>query len=133
MRVYYFGNTDIDTDNQAHKFVLEYQNILKEIEFIEVKPNQDLPFVDEKNVIILDAIENLDDIKVLNLSDFSALKTTTSVTAHDYDLGFQLKYLKKLNKLDKVIIVGLPMSKKFSYKKVQSTLRKLVAQDIHGS
>jgi hypothetical protein len=52
---------------------------------------------------------------------------------HDFDLGFQLKYLQKIGKLGEVTIIGLPINKTPDYLRIQSILRKLVAQDIQGS
>ena len=56
-------------------------------------------------------------------------------SVHDFDLGFQLKYLRKLGKLGEVRIIGLPKgsSDRVDYRRIHSIFRKLVAQDIQGS
>ena len=46
-------------------------------------------------------------------------------SVHDFDLGFQLKYLCKLGKLGEVIIVGLPMNQKINTKQIQQILKDL--------
>jgi hypothetical protein len=56
-----------------------------------------------------------------------------SSSVHDFDLGFQLLYLKKLGKLKNFLIIGIPMKGEINYLRIQSILRKLVAQDIQGS
>ena len=58
---------------------------------------------------------------------------SSSSTVHDYDLGFQLKYLKKLNKIGKVYIIGIPKDAEPDYDSIQSIFKKLVAQDMQGS
>lgn len=133
MKVYVFGNEDISFDNQAIKIADGLKGQIKGCEFVFVKPNQDLPFVDEKFVVILDTIEGIEDIKVIEDTDLERVSIGGKTTAHDFDLGFQLRYLKKLGKLGKVTLIGLPMNKKVDYLRIQSILRKLVAQDIQGS
>jgi Ni,Fe-hydrogenase maturation factor len=54
-------------------------------------------------------------------------------SVHDLDLAFQLKYLKKLNKLGEVTIIGIPQEGEVDYLRIQSILRKLVAHDMQGS
>lgn len=133
MKVYVFGNEDLSFDNQAIKIADRLEGQIEGCEFIFVKPNQDLPFVDEKNVVIMDTVEGLDDVEIFGDIDLGKFSVAGKTTAHDFDLGFQLKYLKKLGKIGKVMIIGLPMEKEVSYLRIQSILRKLVAQDMHGS
>ena len=133
MKVYVFGNEDLSFDNRAITIAGKLKGSIERCEFVNVKPNQDLPFVDEKNVVILDTVEGIDDVKIIEDGDLKNLSVEGKTTAHDFDLGFQLKYLKKIGKLGKVTIVGLPMEKAVNYLRIQSILRKLVAQDIQGS
>jgi Ni,Fe-hydrogenase maturation factor len=133
MKVYVFGNEDFEGDNRTFDVAKRLEQTLKNIEFIKVKPNEDVPFIDEKFVVILDAIEGIDKIMEVGDDDLDKLILSPRSSAHDYDLGFQIKYLKKLGKLGKVTIVGLPMSGEIDYLRIQSILRKLVAQEMQGS
>lgn len=133
MKVYVFGNPDFEGDTVALKVAKKLKSKLDGVEFITVNPNEDLPFVGEGNVIIMDAAQGIKKITLIDESDLDKLRMGKSVTAHDFDLGFQLKYLKKLGKLKKFSIIGLPQSGKVDYLRIQSILRKLVAQDMHGS
>lgn len=133
MNVYVFGNVDVPEDNFTFAVADKLKNMIREIKFVKVKPNEDLPFVGEKRVVILDAIEGIDKVAELKNADLDKLVLSKSLTVHDFDLGFQLKYLQKIGKLGEVTIVGLPMKEKVDYSRVQSILRKLVAQDMHGS
>lgn len=132
MKVYVFGNEDIKEDNAALKVATKIKTKYKNIEFINIKPNEDLPFINQKLVVIIDTVLGIDE--VIEINDIDKLVLSSSSTVHDFDLGFQLKYLRKIGKLGKVIIIGLPMDEeKIDYLRIQSILRKLVAQDMQGS
>jgi Ni,Fe-hydrogenase maturation factor len=133
MKVYVFGNEDLSQDSLPFVISNKLKSKLPDIEFIKVSPNQDLPFIDEKKVVILDTIQGINEVVELNESDLDKLLLSKSLTVHDFDLGFQLKYLKKIGKIGKIMIVGIPMEKEINYLRIQSILRKLVAQDMQGS
>ena len=133
MKVYVFGNPDISEDSEALTLARQLKDDSKNIYFVFIKPNEDLPFADEENVIILDVIKGIDEVRILTFDDINSLTFSPRTTVHDFDLGFQLKYLKKLGKLKGVKIIGLPYGKEINYLTIQSILRKLVAQDMHGS
>ena len=131
MKVYYFGNQDVECDNKTFDVINQIDKQNKNITFVFVKPNEDLPFINEKKVIILDTVEGIR--KVSLIDDLEKFTLPKSSSVHDYDLGFQLKYLKKIGKLGEIKIIGIPMNGEIDYFLIQSILRKLVAQDMHGS
>lgn len=131
MNIYIFGNPDVTFDNNALKIASNSK--IENINYVFVKPNEDLPFDNGSDVVIMDQVEGIEDVRLFELTDDRSITLGPRVSAHDFDLGFQLRYLKKLNKIGKVTILGIPMNKKVNYKYVQSILRKLVAQDIQGS
>ncbi|KKS07847.1 hypothetical protein A3K01_03820 [candidate division WWE3 bacterium RIFOXYD1_FULL_43_17] len=133
MKVYVFGNKDLELDNKALIAQKKLGAIFPQIEFVEVEPNADLPFERDRQVYIMDTVEGIEEPTLIEDSDLDKLINTSSVSVHDFDLGFQLKYLKKLGKLGNVTIIGLPMEKKIDYLRIQSIFKKLVAQDIQGS
>jgi Ni,Fe-hydrogenase maturation factor len=133
MNIYIFGNQDYKDDSLAIILSEKFKNKFKQINFIRVLPNEDLPFIDEKNVIILDTVLGIDKITEIKNKDLDKLILSKSLTVHDFDLGFQLKYLQKLGKIGNVTIIGIPMNRDINYLRIQSILRKLVAQDIQGS
>jgi Ni,Fe-hydrogenase maturation factor len=133
MKVYVFGNEDLASDNHAFKAAKELKDKIQNVDFIIIKPNEDLPFDNGKDVVILDVVEGIKKVSEITSEDLDKLILSKSVSAHDYDLGFQLKYLKKLGKIGKVTIIGIPMQKEIDYLRIQSILRKLVAQDMQGS
>lgn len=133
MKVYVFGNRDYEKDKLSFDVVDKIDLKKLEIEFVEVKPNQDLPFAGSEIVVMMDVVMGIDEVKLITQDDLDKLVLPPRSSAHDYDLGFQLKYLLKLGKLKRIRIIGLPMSGKVDYDSIHSILRKLVAQDIQGS
>lgn len=133
MKVYVFGNEDLKIDNQALLIAEKLKNQIPDLEFIEIRPNADLPFINEDHVVLMDVVQGIDKVMLMDETNIDRLVTDKSITAHDYDLGFQLKYLKKLGKIRKFTVISLPQEGEIDYLFIQSTLRKLVAQDIQGS
>lgn len=132
MKVYIFGNQDLESDNVAISLSKKVKKD-DDIEFIYIKPNEDVPFVNEEHVVLIDVILDLKEVTVFDESSIDKLVLSPRSSVHDFDLGFQLKYLKKLGMLNKVTIIGLPMLGSIDYDSIHSILRKLVAQDIQGS
>ncbi|KKU47667.1 hypothetical protein A3H10_03140 [Candidatus Uhrbacteria bacterium RIFCSPLOWO2_12_FULL_46_10] len=133
MKVYIFGNEDLNDDNRAFKVAEKLTADFDNVEFIKVKPNEDLPFAEEKHLIIMDAVQGIENVEELSGQDLDRLALSPRASVHDFDLGFQLKYLKKLGKLGEVIIIGLPMQGEIDYFLIHSIFKKLVAQDMQGS
>jgi Ni,Fe-hydrogenase maturation factor len=129
MVIYVFGNADVAQDNVALKVAAKLAGKIPGVEFKEILPNEDLPA--RRSLVIMDAVVGLKKPTVLTNTKQLTLSPRNSV--HDFDLGFQLKYLQKIGKLDKVTIIGLPAGEEADYDFIHSTLRKLVAQDMHGS
>lgn len=96
------------------------------ITFVEVRPNEDLPFVGQDKVVIMDVVMGLDEVAVLTEKDLDRLELAPRTSAHEFDLGWQLKYLKKLGKLGEVRIVGLPWGKKIDMEVLLGVLSDLV-------
>jgi Ni,Fe-hydrogenase maturation factor len=133
MKVFIFGNPIVADDNSAFKVAEYLKNKIPEVDFAIINPNEDIPFADLRHPVLIDAIENIKKVTILNEEDIDKISPMKSVSVHDWDLGFQLKYLKKLGKLNKITIIGLPMGKKINYLRIQSILRKLVEQEMQGS
>jgi hypothetical protein len=90
MTIYVFGNNDLPEDSLKIKYL---------------KPNEDAVF-DSRHPVILDTVEGIKEITVFK--DLEKIIPPQTVTAHDFDLGLQLKYLKKLGKIDGATIIGVP-------------------------
>jgi hypothetical protein len=132
MKVYVCGNPDLDLDNRPFLVAKKFKDF-PNLDFEFINPNEDLNLNPQKQAIIMDTIFGLEKITLLSNSDLDKLIPPPRTTAHDYDLGFQLKYLQKINQLPPITIVGLPPTGPLDYDLIHSIFKKLVAQDIHGS
>lgn len=99
-------------------------NIL--IEFVEVKPNEDVPFEGRDKVVIMDMVMGIDEVTVFSEADLEKLELAPRMSAHEFDLGFQLRYLRKLGKIGEVRIVGLPVEKKVSVDQVMKVIGEVL-------
>ena len=133
MKVYIFGNEDLPADNRALETAEKIRTGLKDIEFINIKPNEDLPIINGGRLIMMDVVQGIDKVEVLGAADIDKLILPPRASVHDFDLGWQLKYLKKIGQLNDFMIIGLPMRGDIDYRRIHSILRKLVAQDMQGS
>lgn len=133
LKVYVFGNQDVDFDNTPFTVTKRIGDSFPEVMFVVIKPNEDLPFADGQDAIIMDAVEGLKEVTRIQNEDLTKIILPPRSTAHDFDLGFQLKYLTKLGKLGKITLIGLPMDEPINYTRIHSIFKKLVAQDMQGS
>jgi Ni,Fe-hydrogenase maturation factor len=129
MIIYVFGNEELKEDNKPFALIDKLKTEFPKIQFIKVDPNADLPFSDENHVILIDTIQGINKITLINENDLDKLITNISTTAHDYDLGFQLKYLKKLGKLNKITIIGIPQEGEVNFIEIKSIIN-LIVRDL---
>ena len=109
MKVYIFGNPDHNPDALPYELVHEIQNSLPNLEVIYVKPNEDLPFGSHEHAVLIDTVVGITDITLITDENIDKIQLPPRYSAHDFDLGFQLKYLQKLGKVDSFLIIGIPM------------------------
>jgi len=133
VKIYVFGNEYVAEDKRAVEVAKELEGTIEGISFVFVRPNEDVPFVDEPHVVILDTVQGIEDAALLAGDEIDSLILSPRGSVHDFDLAFQLRYLKKLDKLGKVTIIGIPQEGELDYRRIQSIFRKLVAQDMQGS
>jgi hypothetical protein len=133
MKVYVFGNDDVPEDATAIEVAEELEGAVDGVSFVFVDPNEDVPFVDEGRVVVLDVIHGMREVALLSGDDIDRFAPPPRGTVHDFDLAFQLKYLNKIGLLGEVYVVGIPQQGRLDYVRVMSILRKLVAQDMQGS
>jgi Ni,Fe-hydrogenase maturation factor len=133
MNVYVFGNECVAEDKRAVEVAGELEGTIEDISFVFVNPNEDAPFVNERHVVILDAVQGLRDVALVEGDEIDGFVLSPRGSVHDFDLTFQLRYLKKLGKLGDVTVIGIPQEGELNYLRIKSILRKLVAQDMQGS
>jgi Ni,Fe-hydrogenase maturation factor len=133
MNVYVFGNEYVAEDIRAIEVARDLQNTVEGVSFVFVGPNEEVPFADEPRVVILDTIQGIQDVALVEGDEFDGLLLSPRGSVHDFDLAFQLRYLKKLGKLGTVTVIGIPQEGEVDHLLIKSILRKLVAQDMQGS
>ena len=133
MKVYVFGNEDVSEDRQAIEAAEKLDRAVDGVSFVFVKPNEDVPFVNESHVVILDTVHGIRDVVLIEGDKFGELVLSPRGSVHDFDLAFQLRYLRKINKLGEVTIIGVPREGRVNHLRIQCILRKLVAHDMQGS
>ena len=133
MNVYVFGNEYVAEDKRAIDVARVLKNIVQGISFVLVNPNEDVPFVDEPQVVILDTVQGIQDVAVFEGDRLDDLIPPPRGSVHDFDLAFQLRYLKKLGNLGEVTVIGIPQEGEVDHLLIKSIFRKLVAQDMQGS
>jgi hypothetical protein len=103
-KIYVCGNPLVNADAMPFKILPELRVLLPEVEFIDFDPTENFPEGDE--LFIVDTVINAKSVLVLR--DVEALEDPPRFSAHDADLAFHLKWLKKMGKMPKVTIFGVP-------------------------
>ena len=104
-----FGNEFVKEDAMAKRLadVLEKDGV----RFMKCDKVEDVLAWSESHpgeeLIILDVVKGISN--PIEIEDLSMIKTTDSVTLHDFDLAFFLKLLDATGQIGKVRIIGLPM------------------------
>ena len=118
MKILYFGNPLLDTDNLAVKVCrkLERENKSKDIEFEHISDIFQLIDKNLDEAILIDVVHG---ITKAGFVDSSSLKQSRISSLHDFDLGFLIK-LKKVNPK----ILGIPKgySEELALNEVRSLL-----------
>src|SRR3989344_6567730 len=109
MKIYVFGNRLVKVDAIQIKLIPILEKKFPNIQFIEADPNEDFPPKNEKDLVILDVVAGIKELKIFSLKDLKEIKKSPN-SPHDYDLGLHLLLLKKLGKINSVKIIGLPSS-----------------------
>lgn len=131
--VYVFGNEDVAEDNAPFVLCDRLSKDFPTLEFVKVAPNADLPFAGQGSVTIFDTIQGISTVTVFSEQNLKHLVLSPRTSVHDFDLGFQLKFLMKIGKLKHITLIGLPMGIDVPYDSIHETFKKFVAQDMQGS
>lgn len=131
MKILVFGNPLVKKDSLPLKLLPELKKNFPSITFKEFDAVEDLQ-KEGRNLIILDTVKGIQNACLLNLN---SIKIDKIYSLHDFDLGYNLKLLKKLDKIDNAKIIAVPMNinEKKALNQVHLILRKCVAQPMQGS
>ncbi len=126
MTLYVFGNPDFPEDAVAFEVAKHIQSTFPHIPIVEVGENQDIPFENLPHSVILDVVMGIKTVTLMTEKDIDRLVAPPRDSVHDYDLGFQLKYLRKLGHINHCWIIGLPYGKKVKAVEVILMLQELL-------
>ncbi len=131
MKIYVFGNPLLRKDSIAIKIARKLAKKFPEIEFKEFDVVEDLEEID--TLYLMDVVKGLKKVKIIENFDF--IETKKIFSLHDYDLSYEVKLLKKIGKIKKVFLIGIPFGK--SEREVEAQihliLKKWLAQLKQGS
>lgn len=121
--VYVSGNPLVKEDSLPLKMMERLQKEFPHLDFRELEPTDNIP--EEKTLHIIDTVIGIDSVAVIK--DIDKIVTGKVYSLHDFDLGFNLKLMKKAGKLKSVKIVGVPahLEEEEAYRQVRKELRNL--------
>jgi len=94
----------MEGDDIAPRIAEDLKNVMDD-EFVYSNDPTDL--MEEDNIIILDAVKDLTEVRIFtNVDDFADMRISS---LHDFDLGFFLKLAEKMDMKKKITVIGLPM------------------------
>lgn len=105
-KIYVLGNPSFEQDSLPVKLLPKLQAQLPQFEFIHLDPTENLP--EQEHLILIDTILEINEVKILTEKDIEKIQNSPTYSLHDFDLGFQLKLMKKLNKIKEFTIIGIP-------------------------
>lgn len=106
-KILVFGNPIIEKDSLPLKILNDLQKTFPQIKFKEFDPSENLK--DEgRDLYIIDSVESINKVEVI--TDINDIKLSKIYSVHDFDLGYELKLLKKSGMVDKIVIFGVPMN-----------------------
>ena len=123
MKIYCMGNLLVDVDSLPVKLIPRLKKAMPEHEFIELDPSEDFP--KQKELTIIDTVINAK--KVSLITDIDRIELESICSLHDFDLGYNLKLMKKFGMIEKVNIIGVPpnMDEETAMTQIIRLLRKL--------
>jgi len=104
--IYVFGNPLVKEDSLPLKLIDKLKKEFPSLEFKEFDTVEDLEL--EKELNIIDTVKGIKKVELIE--DIDKIVTDKIYSMHDFDLGYNLKLLKKMKMIDKVKIFGVPMS-----------------------
>jgi Ni,Fe-hydrogenase maturation factor len=106
--IYVFGNPLVKEDSMPLKLIDKLRRKFPSLQFKEFDTVEDLDLENELNII--DTVKGIKKVELIE--DIDKIITDKIYSMHDFDLGYNLKLLKKMKMIDKVRIFGIPSNMK---------------------
>lgn len=103
--VYVFGNPLVKEDSLPLKLIEKLRKEFPSLEFKEFDTVEDMEL--EKELNIIDTVKGIKKVELIE--DIDKIITDKIYSMHDFDLGYNLKLLKKMKIIDNVRIFGIPV------------------------
>lgn len=131
MKILVFGNPLVEKDSLPLLLLPKLRKEFQNLEFKEIDSTEDL-HKEGKDLVILDSAEGIRNVEIVGLD---SVKLDKIYSMHDFDLGYNLKLLKKMEMIGDVRIIAVPigMNPEKALFQTQLILRKCVAQLMQGS
>jgi hypothetical protein len=104
--IFVLGNPLEDIDRLPIQLLPTLQKQFPHIDFVLFDPTEELPEPIPNHLYLLDTVLGITQVTVFN--DMNEFLLSPRFSAHDFDLPLFLGMLKKLGKINKVTIVGIP-------------------------
>ena len=102
MKILVFGNKDIKEDSLAIEISKELENAV-----VCEKPEDILKYLNDE-ITILDVARGIS--KVTLIEDLDKVDSFRFCSLHDFDIGFFMKLLKEIGRIENIKIIGIPVN-----------------------
>ncbi|MEM4264084.1 MAG: hypothetical protein QW666_04310 [Candidatus Woesearchaeota archaeon] len=116
MKIYCFGNEFIKQDSLAKKLADEIK--IKGVELVKADSLEGI----NGDIVILDVVKGIKDVMIID--NLEKIKEFHPVSAHDFDIGTELKLRKAIGDIGKVTIIGIPM--KGNKEEIKEKVKKII-------
>lgn len=123
MEVWVFGNADLAEDSMPIELLPRLRKEFPRSTFIQQDPLDEWEM--PQRLFIIDTVQGVELVSIFTSLD--AFQNAPHVTMHDFDLGTQLQFMKKLGKLPKeLFIFGIPpqLSRDDAFSQLAGLLRQ---------
>jgi hypothetical protein len=105
-KIFVFGNKDLEEDNLPLRILPKLREKFPDIRFETKDPNEEWEIPESEELIILDTTVGIKDVEVFD--DLEKFSKVPRMGMHDFDALTNLRYIKKLGKIKKIKIIGVP-------------------------
>ncbi len=120
------GNPLCDFDNLPKRILPVLRKAFPHSTFLHWDPTEELPESISDHIILIDTVIGISSIQIFH--DLKHFQYPPRNTAHDFDAFIALSLLKKLEKITRITIIGVP-----PHTPTHLIVRKCEAQLMHGS
>jgi Ni,Fe-hydrogenase maturation factor len=120
--IFVLGNLLLEEDSLPFKIIKRLEREFPWIEFREFDPSEEF----SEEPIFLDTLIGV--TKVSLIEDINKIEAKKSCSVHGFDLSLALKLLKKIGKIKRVKIIGLPprMKEEAAFLQTKTLIQSLI-------